>query len=50
MTRSLLPGSTLADDVADPVTASRSTAIYIDPNGLTVNVPTKPGHHRSTRT
>jgi hypothetical protein len=43
MSASALPGSTLVVQVADPVNGGTLYAIYTDPNGLTVNVPTNFG-------
>ncbi len=43
MTASFLPGSTKVSDVLDPVGGGVLYSIYLDPNGLTVNVPAKPG-------
>lgn len=43
MVSSALPGSTLVTQVKDPVTGAVVYAIYNDPNGLTINVPTNFG-------
>jgi hypothetical protein len=43
MTASFLPGSTKVADVLDPVGGGVLYTVYLDPNGLTVNVPTKLG-------
>jgi hypothetical protein len=43
MTASVLPGSTKVADVLDPVGGGVLYTVYLDPNGLTVNVPAKLG-------
>jgi hypothetical protein len=43
MTPTALPGSTLIVKVSDPVNGGVLYSIYLDPNGLTVNVPTNFG-------
>jgi hypothetical protein len=43
MTASVLPGSTKVADVLDPVGGGVLYTVYLDPNGLTVNVPAKVG-------
>ena len=43
MTPTALPGSTLVAKVSDPVNGGVLYSIYLDPNGLTVNVPTNFG-------
>jgi hypothetical protein len=43
MTASFLPGSTKVADVLDPIAGGVLYTVYLDPNGLTVNVPAKPG-------
>jgi hypothetical protein len=43
MTASVLPGSTKVADVLDPVGGGVLYSVYLDPNGLTVNVPAKLG-------
>jgi hypothetical protein len=43
MSASALSGSTLVAQVADPVNGGTLYAVYTDPNGLTVNVPTNFG-------
>ncbi len=40
MSPTALPGSTKVADIADPVGGGTLYAIYTDPNGVTVNVPT----------
>lgn len=43
MSPTVLPGSTKAADIMDPVSGSPLYTIYTDPNGLAVNVPAKFG-------
>ena len=43
MTASVLPGSTKVADVLDPAAGGVLYSVYLDPNGLTVNVPAKLG-------
>ncbi len=40
-----VPGATKLFDVMDPVDGGPLYSVYQDPNGLTVNVPGKAGHH-----
>ncbi|MBS1854108.1 MAG: hypothetical protein JST11_01990 [Acidobacteria bacterium] len=43
MSPTVLPGSTKVADIMDPAGGGPLYSIYTDPNGLTVNVPIKPG-------